>query len=316
MVITTDRLTLDGQGSAILNGGGGAPTEFDGVVTVKSASGVVIKGLTIQNGSGEGILGISGAAFAVQNTTVQDNAFTGIAIGETSSAELTDCTMRRNGLGMDVYTGSTAILKGAITITDNLGNGVDVNGQSTLEIRGATVAVNNNSEFGIAAGSGQVAIFGFTEAQGSSVTANNNGVGGILLGNSLLSVYAAGGTVTVANNPTGIQIGSGFIASPFGATRGVTFVIENNDIGLRFLHGSGAIFVGGLTVRNNHTAGLLADGAGTLTLVSTPANPSAITGNGTDVDLRFGSRVTINGVTIGTMMCDGTVLSRGTTVCP
>jgi hypothetical protein len=55
---------------------------------------------------------------------------------------------------------------------------------------------------------------------------------------------------------------------------------------------------------------------GTLTLVSTPTNPSAITSNGTDVDLRFGTRVTINGVTVGTIMCDGTVLSRGTTVCP
>jgi Right handed beta helix region len=181
VVITTDRLTLDGQGSAILNGGGGPQTEFDGVVTVKSASGVVIKGLTIQNGPGEGILGIHGASFAVQNTTVQDNAFTGIAIGGSSSAELTDCAMQHNGLGMDVYTGSAAILKGAITITDNMGNGVEVNGQSTLEIRGATVAVNNNSEFGIVAGSGQVAIFGNTEAQGSSITANNNGVGGIFL---------------------------------------------------------------------------------------------------------------------------------------
>jgi hypothetical protein len=68
-------------------------------------------------------------------------------------------------------------------------------------------------------------------------------------------------------------------------------------------------------VQHNQT-GLLGDGAGTLTLVSVPPNPSAITNNGTDVDLKFGTRVTFGGVTIGTIVCDTTVLSRGSTVCP
>jgi hypothetical protein len=175
--------------------------------------------------------------------------------------------------------------------------------------------VNNNGGIGMAAGSGQVAIFGSTEAQGSSITANNNGVGGIFLGGSLLTVFTDS-TITVANNPTGIQLGASLIASPFGGFRRATFVIENNDVGLRFLFGSGAVLFGGLTVRNNHTTGVLADGAGALTLGSTPSNPSAITNNGTDLDLSFGTRVTINGVTVGTIKCDGTVLSRGTTVCP
>jgi nitrous oxidase accessory protein NosD len=62
VVITTDRLTLDGQGRAILNGGGGAPTELDGVVTIDGAKGVTLQGLTTQNGPGEAILGIRGAA--------------------------------------------------------------------------------------------------------------------------------------------------------------------------------------------------------------------------------------------------------------
>jgi hypothetical protein len=123
VVITTDRLTLDGQGRAILNGGGGAPTEFDGVVTIDGASGVTLQGLTIQNGPGEGILGIRGAAFAVRNTTAQNNASTGIAVGGGSSAELMECAMRRNVQGLDVYTGSTAILKGAITITEPINGG-------------------------------------------------------------------------------------------------------------------------------------------------------------------------------------------------
>jgi hypothetical protein len=62
--------------------------------------------------------------------------------------------------------------------------------------------------------------------------------------------------------------------------------------------------------------GLLADGAGTLTIQSDPAKLSSIVDNGTDVDLKSGTRATFDGVTIGTITCDATVLSRGTTVCP
>jgi hypothetical protein len=62
--------------------------------------------------------------------------------------------------------------------------------------------------------------------------------------------------------------------------------------------------------------GVLADGAGTLTLGSIADNPSTITGNGTDMRLLFGTRSTIEGVTIGTLSCDATVLSRGTKICP
>jgi hypothetical protein len=74
--------------------------------------------------------------------------------------------------------------------------------------------------------------------------------------------------------------------------------------------------VGGLNVEGNGT-GLLADGAGSLTLVSIPPNPSAIQNNSaTDTDLRFGTRVTVNGAVLGNLKCDTTVLSRGTTKCP
>ena len=65
------------------------------------------------------------------------------------------------------------------------------------------------------------------------------------------------------------------------------------------------------------TPALLADGAGTLTLVSGPVESvQHPNNNGTDVDLRFGTRATFDGVTIGSITCDATVLSRGSTVCP
>ena len=54
--IQTDRITLDGQGAATLDGGGGPASEFDGVVIIDGASGITIQGFTVQNGPGEAIL--------------------------------------------------------------------------------------------------------------------------------------------------------------------------------------------------------------------------------------------------------------------
>lgn len=315
VTITTDRLTLDGGGSAVLDGGGGGPTEFEGVVTIDGAHGVTLMGLIVQNGPGEGILGQRGAALAVQQTTVQQNATTGIAVADGSTADLTDCTIHGNGFGIDVFTSSSAILRGTININQNKGNGAEVNGQSILEIRGAQVQMNDNGGIGLVAGSGQVAIFGFSASQGSTLTANGNGDSGIIIGGSQLIIFGSGANIITASNNgvAGILVGAGFITSPFGAGK---FVIENNTTGLNFINGAGAVIVGGLNVQNNGT-GVLADGAGTLTLVSIPPNPSAIENNGTDVDLAFGTRATfLDGVTIGTIACDATVLSRGTTVCP
>jgi len=310
--IKTDRITLDGQGAATLDGGGGPAAEFDGVVTIDGASGVTIQGFTVQNGPGEGILGTHGAAFSVRNTTVQDNGSTGVVVAEGSTAELTDCSILRNDAGIDVFTQSSAVLKGSIRTNDNLTNGATVNGTSIIEIRGAQVEASRNGGEGLAAGSNsQLAVFGFAGSQGSTFTIDANGGGGILLGDSILNVFSES-TIAITNSPLGILCGAGKIISPFGVAR---FVIENNVVGLDFGLDGTALLVGGLTVRNNGT-GVRGDGAGVLTFISIPENPSAITGNGVDVDLRFGARATIEGVDVGTITCDSTVLSRGTTVCP
>jgi len=311
VTMTTDRITLDGQGTAVLDGGGGGPSEFSGVVTIDGARGVTLTGLTIQNGHGEGILGRRGAAFTVQHSTVQHNAGTGIAV-ESSRADLTEVTMQNNAIGLDVFTSSSVILRGAITATNN-GSGIEVNGQSVLEIRGAHVQASHNGGSGVTVGSGQLAIFGFSSSAGSTLTADGNGFAGIFLGGSPLTAFAPC-TITASNNVFGIFLGAAVISSPNGSSQ---FVIENNVVGLRFGTGSGAVFLGGpLTVRNNGGTGLLADGAGTLPIVSDPPGASVIQNNGTDVDLRFGTRADFQGVAIGTIVCDATVLSRGTTVCP
>src|SRR5262245_5982878 len=144
VTIATDRITLDGQGSAVIDGGGGGPTEFSAVVTIKSASGVTLKGLTVRNGPGEGILAQGGASFTLQAAQVHGNGFTGVSVGGNSTAEVIDTSIHHNGLGVDVYTGSSMIVKGAIAIDHNSGNGVEVNGEAVFEIRGGTVSASNN----------------------------------------------------------------------------------------------------------------------------------------------------------------------------
>jgi hypothetical protein len=128
----------------------------------------------------------------------------------------------------------------------------------------------------------------------------------------VLNVFSES-TISVTNSPLGILVRPGSIVSPFGVG---TFFIENNVVGLDFRLGGGAIFRGGLTVRNNGTGVRTTDSAGVLWFISIPSNPSAITGNGVDVDLRFGACATFDGIDVGTITCDSTVLSRGTTVCP
>jgi len=215
---------------------------------------------------------------------------------------------------MEVVTGSSAVFKGTIDITDNSVGGLDINGTSIVEVRGAHVQASRNGGFGVVAGSNsELSFFGYATSAGSTLTVDANVRGGIALGDSLLEVLSENTTITVRNSPVGIIVRPGNIVSPFGSG---TFVIENNDVGLDFRLGGTAIFRGGLTVQNNGTGVRTEDGAGVLWFISIPPNPSAITGNGLDVDLRFGARATFDGVAVGTITCDGTALSRGTTVCP
>jgi Right handed beta helix region len=317
VTITTDRLTLDG--------GGSGPTElFEAVVTIDGVQGVTLMGFTIQNSPSLGILGVGGAAFVVQDTTMQNNGRAGIFLNNNSSAELIDVEVKDSGgIGIPVQNNSTAVLKGNVSSTGSGSNGIAVQSGSTLEIRGASVQASNNGGGGIDIVDSQAIIFGYPESQGSIVTADDNGSDGIFVATGSLSFFGGAfagtgslATISASNNGgSGIAIGlDGAVVSPFGAAK---FIIENNQqIGLNVGEGGSALIIGGLTVQNNQT-GLRADGAGTLTLVSVPSNPSSIQNNSdTDVDLRFGTRVTFGGVTIGTIICDATVLSRGSTVCP
>jgi parallel beta helix pectate lyase-like protein len=317
--VTRGPLTLDGGGNAILDGAGVGPNEqeFNGLLTVDAAQGVTIRGWTIQNSTGEGIFGVHGANMLIQDTVVEKN-FTGIGLSN-SSAEVMDIAIRYNSNGLDAYSASTVIFRGDIDISRNTAESLTLNGNSHGEIRGAHLQVSNNPAGGvIISAQSSLAIFGFQTSQTSRLTTNNNQGPGIVIGQSQLFVAGAGfapgsiGITSRGNAGPGVLLVNGNISNPFGAAR---LVIENNPIGMQFLQGSTATITGGLNVRNN-IVGIRADNATGLTFASLPPNPSAVQSNGTDVFLTFGTKSTINGLAVGTIVCDATVLSRGTTTCP
>jgi hypothetical protein len=149
------------------------------------------------------------------------------------------------------------------------------------------------------------------------LTLNGNGANGILLGQSSMSFFGAPGAnrVTITNN-RGIGLRTVLGAQILNPQGAALFQIEGNPTGVTFESGAGVLTVGGLTVRGNQT-GVLADGSGVVMVISTPPAPSSITGNTVrDFDARFGSRIRLIGVSVGSnVACEASVLREGL-VCP
>lgn len=315
--IPYDNVTLDGQGSAVIDGDTNTleASEQAAVILIDSARKVTITGLTVKGASRNGILGKRGAVFTVRNTTVQDSAEDGIVATLNSNITVIDSTVERSGDdGISVTQVSSVFFEGTIVTTGNADDGIVIADSSTADIRKAVIQTNKNGDAGIIAGDDAVLFTGAGDQIGK-VFANNNGQDGILLFNAVTLEATGGGQISaIGNGRSGIRlIGNSVIVSARGNS---VFAMESNPIGIHFDVQSGAFIVGGLNVVGNNI-GLLADGANTVSIISIPPNPSKIIGNSEiDVDLRFGTRSTINGAEIGSIRCDNTVLSRGSTVCP
>lgn len=312
IVLDKDGLTLTGENGATIDGGT-APSEA--VVFIDGARGVTLEGLVIRNGADQGLLASHQAQVMLKDLDIRENGTVGLSV-DRSHFEIDGLTLVNNQTGgMDAYTGSTVVLKGAIEVVDNGGDGLVVNGKSFLELRGAVVEASNNAGSGVAViNDSRLQIFSFPEAQGSGINADSNGFAGVAVLGSAIGVvgsqfFGSGANVISATNGViGFLMAAGDILSPHATAK---FVAENNFVGMVMEDGASALIVGGLNLRHNGT-GLDADGAGTLQFVSVPPNPSEVTANGTDVDLTFGTRATIIGVAVDTLTCDATVLLRGT----
>lgn len=315
VVIATDRLSLLGEDGATIDGSGG-PSE--GVVVIDGARRVVLDNLKIQNGADQGLIATHQAQGSLTNLDIRDNGTVGLTV-DRSHLEVDGLLLQGNGTsGMDAFASSTVVLKGTITATGNGGDGLVANGKTFLELRGATVDASQNMGGGVSIiNDSRLQIFSFPEAQGSSVTADANGFAGISLLGAELSVvgaefFGSGANVISANdNVLGYLIAAGGIFSPHATAK---FAAKGNGVGMVMEDGASALIIGGLDVSDNG-AGMEASGAGTLTLVSVPPNPSSVVNNELDISLSFGTRATIDEVNVGSLLCDETVLVRGTVAC-
>ena len=111
---------------------------------------------------------------------VKNHQTVGISL-DRSHFDITDVQVSGNGSsGMDIFTASTAVVRGDIDASNNAGDGIAVNGKSFFELRGANINANNNQGSGVSIiNDSRLQIFSFPEAQGSSITATANGFAGI-----------------------------------------------------------------------------------------------------------------------------------------
>lgn len=338
VIITTDGLTLDGSGSAVIDGGERDKT----VVTVDGAQRVVLRGFTVRHGR-IGILGTGNASFALRETTVEEHAATGIRLEASSSLEMTNCTTQNNGFnGLDVDRASEVKIVGAFR---SQGNGVfgiilGSNSSGTFATAKATVTRNilgiqvgiNSSVFLADADttvdtSGNITT-GFTVVAGSTlfvfegtIISNNNVANHGVSANSNSNIdLDRGGSITAKDNGLdGIQLEDSLLNlfnMPGLAASKVT-VLSNGRNGLSALVESRIDLStdSEITSSDNAQAGVLADNGSTIRIINSTIQLNGVT----DIDLSFGARADLrNNKEIGSIRCDQTVLIRGDTgtTCP
>jgi len=327
ITITKDRIKIKAQGTASLDGTGVGPAdpEFNPLITIDGATGVVLDGLTIQNSSAEGIIVQRNASATLRDITLTGNANAGMLVDH-ARVDFENSSSSGNLVGVDSFNNASVVFRGQADLSQNFVFGLGASNGAALELRGAQLDISQNGQFGMIVEGGHMAIFNFGVSQGSSINANNNGLWGV--------VAVGGGRIDIVAPPpfqnTGINqfsasgnglygiwlAGNGYIESPFGAA---IFTIEKNRVGLRVEGNSSVQVVGGMQVKKNVNVGIQGDGAGVITVVSSDGmpspNPSEITGNGTDVKLDFGSRATF-GAAIDTIVCDSSSMARGSISCP
>jgi parallel beta-helix repeat protein len=164
------RITLDGQGTAAINGDAGAnavTVTGNGVtirgfvitggapqaIAVQDGGTAVIDGNTIQFAARNGIAVFRGSSANIVNNIIQNNGLAGIAIQQTSTARIgwsgppdnrvsAPNTIQNNGAqGIQVYRGSSAQIF-SNTIQRNASHGVFVDRNSQAEIAGCLITGN------------------------------------------------------------------------------------------------------------------------------------------------------------------------------
>ena len=276
VLVNKDGITLDGGGSAVIDGMGfDAPT-----ISINGHQNVVINGLRLQNGL-HGVRLAESAAVWLENVTAQGSRSKS---GYDSAA------------GIVAYTSSTVVLTGTIVANDNAGSGISAGGASTVVILGnvviegnrlppVSVEANGNGWRGIeVSGNGELAVY-TAYREYATVDAKNNGGDGIAATHGANATFSAGTTIEATDNG-----GAGFVmhesasAGFYGdgvQSRGITGVFNDNGGSGIGVAGSSALNVwdGGaavnLTATGNTGSGLAVANGSAATFNSPSSPPSS-----------------------------------------
>ena len=223
VVVDKDGITLDGGGSAVIDG-----MNDDTVgILIRGQQGVTVKGLTVQNGL-NGIKIVESGAARLQDVTVQNSremtghdSAHGIVVAGSASAVLMGRIAANNndGIGIGVWNSSSVFVFGNIVVDG-------------IEFPRASLEANNNGAQGIEIGRGS----SLHAASGSStpamIQANNNGLNGINVVQSGSAQFGGGADVeAVGNGESGLNLfnGSSVTMQTWGSpARGVTAAFNNN----------------------------------------------------------------------------------------
>lgn len=170
-----ERITLDGQGTATING----PDPNSPTVLVRG-QGITIKGFTVTGGS-SGIVVRSSASATIDGNTIQNTGLNGIVVNRNSFAEITNNTIQMNpNNGILVTEASSARIgftgpPGARvpapnTIQTNSGHGVLVSRSSSARILSNTIS--NNTSNGV-----QVSRASHADIASNTLSGNLDGIG-------------------------------------------------------------------------------------------------------------------------------------------
>jgi len=282
VLITTDRLTIEGVDNAVIDG-----TDVDlgssfALLEINGAQGVVLTGqLTVQN-----------------------------SVGNRPSA----------GIGMGVVNNAQAFFRGNIVIQGSAGHGLLIFSGGTANFQAGTVEVIDNGGDGIVVGNGANAEAELAPADAFTITSDRNTRGFHMVNGG--SFEMLGGTLNAADNRVhGLRVayGSNLFITGLGKVflqrnpQGLN--IESNAQAL--VSKSPSITEPTVTITDNTTAGVSVQ-AGFIDLNGAIITGNGPVDAGLDVDLGFGTRARLTGNTIDILNCDQTVvLSPDTDVtCP
>ena len=111
VVVAIDGLTLQGVGTAVIDGGG------ENAVTIAGASRIALIDIDVTNG-GNGIVVRDGAHVTLSGVTSHHNSGSGIVFRNASTGTLTDVVASNNSIGLAADNGVGITVQGA-TVTNN-----------------------------------------------------------------------------------------------------------------------------------------------------------------------------------------------------